>query len=141
LRKLEWIAWLSAIVLAAAVLFAGSVFFYWGAWNILIYPDHTKPAGIEYVFAIFGGLIIIFGATVAWDAGKKLTGTQIIATSLTHLVVAPSLIYTVYSITDPYLITVLIPPALLSNIILDAALLIGHLQKTKPLQHTITSVG
>jgi hypothetical protein len=43
------------------------------------------------------------------------------------LVIAPSLIYVVFSILDPHYVYLFIPPIILSNIALDIAFLLGYL--------------
>jgi len=130
LRKLEWIIVLGAIALGTTLLFIGSVFFYWTVWNIL-HGYGSRPAGLNSIFSMFGVFVIICGIFVASYLVKKLRGKYLATISLIHLIVAPSLIYLVFSIFAPHLIYLFIPPIVLSNIILDITFLVGYFKRRR----------
>ena len=56
----KWIIALGAMVFDAILLFIGSFFLYWGAWNYLF---GSVPAGLLFgpLMMIFGGSMIILG--------------------------------------------------------------------------------
>jgi len=125
LRKLNWIVALIVIASGMIMLFAGSVFFYWGAWNYLMgYGVRGPPM---WFFMFWGGFIIFIGILISSYLGKMLRSKYLAAISLLHLVIAPSLIYVVFSIVDPHYVYLFIPPIILSNIALDTAFLLGYL--------------
>jgi hypothetical protein len=125
LRKSEWVYMLGAFALGTFLLFGGSVFFYWGAWNHLMgYGVRGPPM---WLFMFFGGCIIIGGIYVSSYLGKKLKGKYLAAIALMHLIAAPSLIYLIFSLLDPHYVNLFMSPIILSNIALDIAFLVGYL--------------
>jgi len=124
LSKLNWIFALIVIASGMIMLFIGSVFSYWGAWNYLMgYSVRGPPM---WLFMFWGIFITIGGIFAASYFGKKLRGKYLAAISLMHLVIASSLIYIVFSILDPHYVHLFIPPTILSNIALDIAFLLGY---------------
>lgn len=113
------------------VLLFGSVLFYGGALASLSPIKHSRPFGLEYLIMLLGSFFIIGGIYVASYLGKMLKGKYLATIALTHFIVAPSLIFFVFSIIDPYGISVLLPSVFLSNITLDVAFLIGYFTKKK----------
>jgi len=125
MSKLDWIVALIVIAPATTMLFAGSVFLYWGTWNYLRgYGVRGPPM---WFFMFWGGFIIFIGILISSYLGKMLRKKYLAAISLLHLVIAPSLIYVVFSILDPHYVYLFIPPIILSNIALDTAFLLGYL--------------
>ncbi len=132
LSKLNWIVALIVIASGMIMLFAGSVFFYWGAWNYLRgYGVRGPPM---WFFMLWGGFIIFIGILISSYLGKMLRSKYLAAISLLHLVIAPSLIYVVFSITDPSYVYVFINPTILSNILLDIAFIMGYFVRKKSSQ-------
>lgn len=113
-----------AIASGMLMLFAGSVFFYWGTWNYLMgYGVRGPPM---WFFMLFGGFIVFIGIAISSYLGKMLRSEYLAIISLLHLIIAPSLIYVVFSILDPHYVYLFIPPIILSNIALDIAFLLGY---------------
>jgi hypothetical protein len=124
LSKLDWIVALIVIAPATTMLFAGSVFLYWGTWNYLRgYGVRGPPM---WFFMLWGIFIIFIGILISSYLGKMLRSKYLAAVSLLHLIIAPSLIYVVFSIVDPHYVYLFIPPMILSNIALDTAFLLGY---------------
>jgi hypothetical protein len=115
---------LIVIAPATTMLFAGSVFLYWGTWNYLRgYGVRGPPM---WFFMLWGIFIIFIGILISSYLGKMLRSKYLAAVSLLHLIIAPSLIYVVFSIVDPHYVYLFIPPMILSNIALDTAFLLGY---------------
>jgi len=127
MSKLEWIIGLSVAASGMSILFFGSVFFYWGAWNHLMgYGIRGPPM---WLIMFWGGCIIIGGIYVSSYLGKKLKGKYLAAISLMHLIAAPSLIYFIFSILNPHYVYLFMPPIILSNIALDVGSIVGYIRK------------
>ena len=68
LRKLEWIIELGAIALVTTLLFVGSFFAYWGAWNYVLGSKYGLFFGPP--MGLFGGGFIFAGIIVAMQRIK-----------------------------------------------------------------------
>ncbi len=113
-----------AIALGMFTLFAGSVLFYWSTWNYFMgYGVRGPPM---WFFMLWGIIIISIGILISSYLGKILRSKYLAAISLLHLVIAPSVIYVVFSSLDPHYIYLFMHPIILSNVALDIAFLLGY---------------
>ncbi len=71
-------------------------------------------------------IITSIGILISSYLGKILRNKYLAAVSLLHLVIAPSVIYVVFLILDPYYVYPFMHPLILSNIALDIAFLLGY---------------
>ena len=83
LRKLEWIIGLGAIALVTTLLFIGSFFAYWGAWNYVLGSKYGLFFGP--LMGLFGGCIIFVGIIVVMQRIKVRERKWVIALGVSSL--------------------------------------------------------
>ena len=91
LRKLEWIIGLGAIALVTTLLFIGSFFIYWGAWNYVLGSKYGLFFGP--LMGLFGGCIIFVGIIVVMQRIKVRERKWVIALGVSSLYTGSFFLY------------------------------------------------
>lgn len=123
--KLVLVTALVEVVVGSILLFTGSALLYAALYGIVF---HYGTVQVIPALTTWGAILTVLGIITAWDAARKLKVTHLVIIAVADLFGAFVFIFPILS-PSPDSVSAWLTITGLNNILLDTALVAGHMKK------------